>query len=983
MDTQPQSFVELLRAAQRLRGDARTRYLDENCPDAELRVEVERLTSVNGSPGELTRTFVGGAALGSAPAFVTGTRIAHYVIQKPLGSGGMGSVYLALDEKLHRSVAVKVIRAGQIDEISRKRLEREAQASSGLNHPNIVTVYEIGRDGDTDYIAMEHVAGDTLELLIRKKAFDTRTALRYATQIADALAAAHDAHIVHRDLKPGNLMVTERGQIKVLDFGLAKHTAESGEDGEKQESALTAVGRVVGTFCYVSPEQAEGKLVDARSDIFSFGAVVYEMLTGRRAFDENSTVATLAAILHKQPPLDKIPQPVPPALTRLIARCLAKKVADRWQHMSDVRVLLEDVAREMDSPFPATAAPRRWTAGWKTIAAASVVCATLAALAVRQFWPPPPAASGPEPILRMITADAGLSAYPALSKDGNLLAFASDRSNEGNLDIWVQQVGGGEPIRLTRGTADEKEPAFSPDGTRIAFRSEQEGGGIYTVSALGGEPVPLAAGGRNPRYSPDGKSVAYWTGGEGIYVPGSSRAYVIDSGGGQPRRVHPEMTSATYPIWSPSGNELLVLGKKDAAGPPLVGLDWWVLPVGNGSPKATGALESIREQKLGLGGILPQAVRPTGLDWIEDNGSQVLFSAALGDVTNLWEMGLTRDHRATGRVRRLTSGPGRHPKAASAQAGNLRRIAFTDEKLNFDVWTIPVDADRGVTTGDMRRLTTDATTEWSPSVSADGRKLAYFSRLTSSWAVRIRDVESGTERTLISSPRTVLATRISGNGSLVFYSDNDYKIYSIPSAGGMVAELCKGCGTVMGASHDGGEITYEPLQFEDLLLLDTESRRTMKVTPREDEGALLSSGQISKDGRWVAFHSLHNAVSTARVFVAPIDRTRTVPPSEWVPITEGKSLERDPWWAPGGGLIYFLSERDGFRCVWARRVDPATKRPFGDIFNVRHFHTARQSLRGFGSRGYLTGLSVGKDRMVFSLGELTGNIWLQEETRAR
>lgn len=443
---------ELYLAAIPLEPVARQRFLDENCGDEMLRAEVERLLAA-----EPTKTIGLAAALGP------GSMLGHYVIQQPLGAGGMGVVFEAMDQKLHRAVAIKVLPPGQIDDDTRVRFLREAQVASALNHPNIVTVYEVGKEADIDFIVMERIAGRTLRLMIGEKGLPPRVATSYAIQMADALSAAHEAGIVHRDLKPGNVMVTDRGLVKVLDFGLAKQNKAPSEN--TAEISLTRPGQAVGTVFYMSPEQAQGKNVDSRSDLFSFGSVLYEMLCGARAFHSDTEIGTLAAVMERQPvPLNTLAPDLPLALHRLIAKCLEKKPQDRWQHMADIRLMLEDILRDLDSPPPAVASRSSALNRWLLPALGLVGGALLTVGAFRLTSPP--AALPVEPVYHMQTATNGLNDYPALSKDSRFLAFASDRSGEDNLDIWLQQIGAREPIRLTKDPADETDPAFSPDGTK-------------------------------------------------------------------------------------------------------------------------------------------------------------------------------------------------------------------------------------------------------------------------------------------------------------------------------------------------------------------------------------------------------------------------------------------------------------------------------------------------------------------------------------
>ncbi len=414
-----------------------------------------------------------------------GQTLGHYRIESKLGEGGMGVVYKARDTHLDRPVAIKVLPPERVADPERKRrFVQEAKAASALNHPNILHIYDIDAANGVDYIAMEYVEGKTVDELIARKGMPIRDVLKYATQVADALAAAHAAGIVHRDIKPGNIMVTgpasgHPGLVKILDFGLAKLT----EREESEYSASTETmrrrteeGAILGTLAYMSPEQAEGKKVDARSDIFSLGSVLYEMITGRTPFQGETKMATLMAVIQKDPPPMAAVE-VPQELERIVSRCLRKDPDRRIQHMGDVKLALQELMEESASGKLTAAPPkRRGHAAVLWIAAAFLLVATLAAVA---WWTLRPRALRQGVELARVTADEGLTAFPALSRDGKLLAYASDRSGDGNLDIWVQQTGsGGAPLRLTRDPADESEPAFSPDGTWIAFRSEREGGGI-------------------------------------------------------------------------------------------------------------------------------------------------------------------------------------------------------------------------------------------------------------------------------------------------------------------------------------------------------------------------------------------------------------------------------------------------------------------------------------------------------------------------
>jgi len=912
-----------------------------------------------------------------------GSQLGHYRVLAKLGSGGMGSVYEAQDSRLNRTVAIKILIPGK-HEGAPAALAREAQAASALNHPNIVTVYEIGYEGATEFIAMERIAGRTLGHLIGRQGIELREALRLAAQIADALAAAHEAGIVHRDLKPGNVMVTERGLVKVLDFGLAKRLAadQGGEHGPT--ATLTRPGRVYGTIAYMSPEQAQGFSVDAGTDIFSFGCLLYEMVTGHRAFHEEGDLLTLAAVVGKEPrPAQELKPGLPHGLQRIIETCLRKRRTDRWHSMADIKLLIEQTIEDLQSPAaaPEPARPRRRR--WFETALAALAGVAIAA---GVFWTiaRQPSEPGTVPVLRRVTMDPGLSAFPALSRAGNLLAFASDRSNSPNLNIWVQQVGGREPLQLTHDPADDSDPDISPDGTRIAFRSERSPAGVYVVPALGGEEVLLAPGGRNPRFSPDGKWIAYWEGRElGGYLPGSARVFLVEAGGGQPRQVGSDMAAALYPVWSPKSDGVVVLGRRDAESALEASLDWWVLPLEKGPARRTGALVQLQKQ-----GLMKPAweVRILPLAWRNDGRSRVLFAAGpadaagAGDVGNLWELEITAGGEARGPAGPVTSGPGYHLQASVSPGTGRDRMAFADLEWKVGVWETALDADRGLlrSDGEFKMITAAESYAAAPSLSRDGNTLAFASRRLGRWGLHTRNMSTGREITLVSNgPSNGL---VSGDGNTVVYGDYVGNIFSVPRAGGKVEKLCELCGAPMGSSFDGRKISYEPLTSEDLTMYDDAQRKSVLLAPRPKD-TVISGSRFSPDEKWMAFHAVQTRLGTTQVWIARIDGGLPVPQTAWIAVTDGQFEERDPVWSPGGSLLYFLSDRDGFRCVWARKLDPATKRPGGEAFAVAHFHSARRSLKRTPGPAGMIGLSVAPGRMMLAFGELTGNIWLEEMPR--
>ena len=444
-----------------------------------------------------------------------GSVIGHYEIVEKLGEGGMGVVFKARDTSLNRFVAIKLLPAGKAGDESRiRRFTQEARTASALNHPNIVTIHEISSHNGAPFIVMEFVPGKALDRLIPRNGMRLSEVFKIGTQIASALAAAAAAGVIHRDVKPGNVMVTDAGHVKVLDFGLAK-LSERAVSADQATATMAAVepsreGAVVGTASYMSPEQAEGKPVDPRSDIFSFGAVLYEMTTGQRAFRGDTAISTLSAILRDEPkPLSQIATGIPRDLEKIINRCLRKDPERRFQNMADVRVALLELKEESESGSlleapPAYSRKRTWV--W-----AGVGAAVLASLAAGLWLVSRQTASIPQQSLVQVTTYPGSEVTPCFSPDGKQIAFSWDGGNDGKLSIYVKLLGENDALRLTTSPTADVYPTWAPDGKRIAFRRAGSDGGIYTVSALGGTErklTGLATSGQIS-WSPDGKWIAY------------------------------------------------------------------------------------------------------------------------------------------------------------------------------------------------------------------------------------------------------------------------------------------------------------------------------------------------------------------------------------------------------------------------------------------------------------------------------------------
>jgi eukaryotic-like serine/threonine-protein kinase len=699
------------------------------------------------------------------------THLGPYEILAGIGAGGMGEVYKARDTRLNRIVAIKVLPEHlSSNPQSRERFEREARAISCLSHPHICPLFDVGHQDAIDYLVMEYLEGETLAQKLKKGPLPLDQVLRHAIEIADALDHAHRHGVIHRDLKPGNIILTKSG-AKVLDFGLAKvRTAESPADLTQPTNMLTEQGAILGTLQYMAPEQLEAKDADARTDIFAFGAVLYEMATGKKAFEAKSRASLIAAILEHEPAQISSLKPMSPmALDWIVRRCLAKDPEDRVQTARDLKGELEWVAEQGRASTSRSAAPQTKKRTWQIWAGLAV--AVVVAVAITGYWLRGSHAPLPWKLTRL-TSDTGLSDFAALSPDGKLVAYASDRSLDGEPDLYIKQVAGGQPIRLTSDGAGNTTPDFSPDSSKIVFRSNRGGGGIYEIPAFGGEVRLVARDGLNPKYSPDGSQVAYWVGDEGVdaAIPGSGTVWVVPLAGGTPQRVGSNFTAARYPLWSPDGKHLLLIGYTSSKAYQYSSLDWWLAAINGGDAVKTGAYEALDHAGLQTRTREGNVSRPEC--WSAAAGT-VVFSTDTGDTNNLWEIGMSpRTGRVTGGLERLTTGAGNEVHASCAPGGAL---TFTNRETRSDVWSLPFDLDRGTLKGALERITQGPANRAYPSLSNSGRYVAFSSDQSGRQNIWIRDLVTGKESNVSSSSFTEAYPVINAAGARIAFSvyEND------------------------------------------------------------------------------------------------------------------------------------------------------------------------------------------------------------------
>src|SRR5512139_499772 len=681
-----------------------------------------------------------------------GNRLGPYEIVSQLGQGGMGIVFRARDTKLDRDVAVKVLpRNLAEDPEALSRFEREAKAVAALSHPNILAIHDFGpAEEGTVYAAMELLEGETLRQRLQDGALPARKAVEIALEIAGGLAAAHEKGIVHRDLKPENVFLLGSGQVKVLDFGLARVDPVTPEGSDVPTMSLsTEPGRVMGTVGYMAPEQVRGKTVDARADIFSFGAVLYEMLTGKRAFRGESPVETLNAILKEDPPsLFESAQNVSPALERIVRRCLEKRPEERFRTAHDLGIALDAIStsstRSMTTEAIAAAeerpAARARLLERLGLLVAGAAMGAGAMLGWARMHPPEPNGAA---VFRWMSF-SGRDSSPAVSPDGRTIAFTSDR--DGQPRIWLKQVTGEGEAPLTTGPDDF--PRFSPDGTQILFaRPDDSSTSLYRAAVLGGEARRVVEGATEGDWSPDGSRIGFLRltseGGQTVTV-----VAVAGADGSDVREVAKVPGGMRAPRWSPDGRQIAVVPVPGAL---LAGAQQGVVivSVGDGAVRtvpAPDARRNISSAAWTAGGEIVYLQAESVVSAAGSTAMLVRQDARTGRVASqTWSpsSGLVLDVLGDGRVVFDTRSPRQNLREVTLAGGGaadgrwLSRGESTDRQPVYsrDGQWVAFSSNRGggmnlwlvsTRTGNLRRVT-DAHVNWDPAFSRDGRRLYWSS----------------------------------------------------------------------------------------------------------------------------------------------------------------------------------------------------------------------------------------------------------------
>ena len=897
-----------------------------------------------------------------------GTRLGVYEFIAPIGAGGMGEVYRARDIRLNRDAALKILPdafARDPDRVA--RFKREAQVLASLNHPHIAGIYGFEVSNGLSALALEFVDGPTLADRLAAGAIPIAEATAIARQLVDALDAAHTQGIVHRDLKPANIKLRDDGTVKVLDFGLAKPLDSADADAANSPTitALSRSGIILGTAAYMSPEQARGKAVDKRADIWAFGCVVFEMLSGAAPFTGETTTDTLAAVIGREPDWSRLPKDTPPGLRALLQSALEKDPKRRLRDIGDAQMSLATGAEVL----AVTAARNKgMTHVWQAVALLAVIVA--ATLAVDR-WRRSPAAVERSRELTRLTSDSGFTTEPSVSADGRFVAYASDRGGAGNLDIWVQQTAGGSAVRLTDDPTDDQSPSISPDGTLVAFRSGRGGGGIYVIPALGGDARLIAPEGRVPKFSPDNRSIAYWTGSwlATRGVQSVRRTYVVGINGGTPVQVAGDLASAGDPVWSPDGTMLLVYGRRSTTGGDTQA-NWWLAPVAGGPSRATNAYDVFRNAGLAIEDPYPAA-------W---TANDVLFSATRNDVRAIWRASLDTASGRFGVPVNVTHGTSydEHP------AAGRDIVVFAAQARRRVILGLPIDANAGRALGTVRVLRSDEDQDGRATITRDGSQMTFPRYDAASGSIWVLDLRSGRDRQIAVTRRTPLNPVFSPDGTWVAYTvsardqGGDAGVGTgvvMPVDRGTPRQICDDCEVYQWLQSNEAVVALRRSSGS-IVVIDIDSRDEVPIlSPPADKGSAANPRPmggpfgrplVSYDERFISF--LH----AGQTYVAPFSRSGPVPANNWQRIlTVSQSGERTCGWSLDGQLLYFLLERDGFRCLYAVRIDPRTGAAAGAPFPVAHFHDAS---RVWGSTGFNSAVAQGL--FVFNQYEYGGNIWM-------
>ncbi len=648
-----------------------------------------------------------------------GTRIGPYEIVSRIGAGGMSEVYRAFDPRIRRDVAIKVLPPTLAKFNDRlHRFEQEARAVGALNHPNLLTIFDTGKSDGRPYIVTELLEGQTLRGMLRESGTAVRIPIRkaidFGIQIANGLAAAHERGVVHRDLKPENLFITKDGRMKILDFGVAKLRSADDEAAMADEDTMeqdTSPGTVIGTVGYMSPEQVRGQAVDHRSDIFSLGTLLYEMVTGEHPFRGSSPADTMSSILREDPrDLVTVNPNVTPGLDRVIRHCMEKSPEQRFQSARDLAFHLDMLSSGSGTaPTIETKISDRWNRPLVSLlgAVALVIAGFGGGWLLRSSR-----MSGPRPLVRFtqVTHEEGLETQPAASPDGDTFVFTHGGGTSS--DIYLQRVNGRNAINLTKRCAmADSQPAFSPDGMMIAYRSECDGGGIFIMGATGEAARRITTSCFNPSWSPDSKRLTCGT--ESVTFTPTSRGqlselWVVDAQSGQRKLLL--ASDGVQPAWSPHGNRIAYWGMDGENAQ----RDIWTIDPNAADPSKT----------------IARLTNDVAVDWNpvwSPDGQYLYFGSDRGGAMNLWRVRVDEESGEPRGDAEPVTVPARFSAHYSiGKLGTRMLYAAIDQKESLRI--VGFDPVTGATVDHARPVMGGTFLVFSSAISPDGRFAAVTNR---------------------------------------------------------------------------------------------------------------------------------------------------------------------------------------------------------------------------------------------------------------
>lgn len=819
---------EIFAAALETPAAERARFLESACGrDRDLRAEVEAALAASDDPSWPSPA---GLALATAPELNPGDTFSHYRVESKLGEGGMGVVFRAADTKLHREVALKVVaREFAEDPAWRSRFQREARVLASLNHPNIAVIYGLEESGGQCAIAMELVEGFSLAERMAKGRIPVPEALAMARQIAEALEYAHEAGIVHRDLKPANVKLRHDGVVKVLDFGLAK----SVDSKESAVETATGTGGVMGTPAYMAPEQAAGKHVDRRADIWSFGVLLFEMLSGRQVYARESTVETLAAVARDDPPWKELPAETPSVVVRSLQRCLDRNPKTRLRDIGEARIAIEK-PEELAPTAPDTAPRGRR----RFLAPALVSSVALSAVAAAALYLTRPRGLDLSSYKFMpVATDVEPEDHSSWSPDGKSIAYL--KNFDGFDQVMVRNLDSPVPTQLTRlatGVYDSA-PFFSQDSEQVYFivRTGMDTA-LAGVAVVGGEPREVLSF-HAPDHlmaatlSPDGKTLAFWQ----VYVEGGKRyrgVFISSPPGAPPRKYQPapfRSAGAYIPNFlrfSPDGSRIVLSTPRS---PSDEGGGTWDLPWPDGS--------NVHPRRL-FDKDFPGAF---DFSWMADSRHICLSD---GDL----HLADTR----TGKHRQITASATRSVGAPSVSPDG-KKIVFTERIEDLDIVEVPLDGTP------PHPLIATARAEKSPSWSAAGDQMAFITLRTGDSEIWLRSPDGRWERPLVrqsdfqDKPAEFESVALSPDGTRVAYLRSG-RLWVSPVSGGKASEVVTDGNLAFGGpswSPDGSSLAYMVTVggVYSLAVARVGSHQPLVLVP----GAHCGSAPVwSPDGRWIA-----------------------------------------------------------------------------------------------------------------------------------